>query len=504
MKKYSCFCKTSQLVITGLAGLSASGYSLAAEAQKPNIVFILTDDQGYGDMGRTGNPILKTPNMDRLYDQSVRFDNFCVEASCAPSRTALMTGMYPFKSGVTHTIPPREHAAKDRTILPQLLKQAGYGTAVIGKWHIGEGPGYSPKDRGFDYVVSIVGPQQEGGFFNPVAVRNGKQIKSQGFREDVLFDEAIRFIDESKDRPFFCYLTPWSPHTPLRAPEEDIAPYRGKVDEQTAVFFGMVANLDKNVGRLMARLDELGLSSNTIVMMMNDNGGTHGVDTYNAGMRGCKGTSWVGGFRAFSLWRWPAKWAPHNVTALTYEADVLPTLAEIAGVPLSAELEAEKDGYSLTPLLEGRSVDWEDRMVFQHVGRWAGGMAALSKYTDAAVHWKNYMLVRREPSEDPDGLSAADKQSSNNNLMRIQKGAIQAPFTKANAQFHWGLTHGWELYDVTADPACKKNIAGQMPELAQRMAAAYDVWWDKVFPQMIELGGDKPAEENWYETHNIR
>ncbi|NOU36819.1 MAG: arylsulfatase [Kiritimatiellaceae bacterium] len=491
MRRTGVYNKTAQLFFTGLMGLSATGYSFAAEAQKPNIVFILTDDQGYGDMGRTGNPILKTPNIDRLYDQSVRFDNFCVAAACAPTRTALMTGLHHFKSGVTHTIPPREHMAKERTILPQFLKQAGYMTAHFGKWHMGDGPGYSPKDRGFDYDVSIADAQGEKGFFNPVARRNGKSVPSQGFREDVLFDEAIRFIGENKEKPFFCYLATWSPHDPLRAPEEDIAPYRGKVDEKTAVFYGMVANVDKNVGRLMARIEELGLSSNTIVMLMNDNGGTYGVETYNAGMRGCKCTSWVGGFRAFSLWSWPGKWQPHNVDVLTDAVDVLPTLTEIAGVSLPPELNASKDGFSLVPLLEGRSVAWEDRMVFQHVGRWAGGMAALSKYTEAGVRWKNFMLARREPSSDPQGLSAAEKQASNNNLLRIQRGEISAPYTKTNAQFHWGLTQGWELYDVVADPACQTNLSAQMPELTQRMEKAYDTWWDGMFPQMMEQGGDE-------------
>ena len=490
MKKTKASGKTAQFLLTGLAGLGAAGHSFAVESQKPNIVFILTDDQGYGDLGRTGNPVIKTPNMDRLYDQSVRFDNFCVETACAPSRTALMTGMYPFRSGVTHTIPPREHMAKERTILPQFLKQAGYVTAHLGKWHMGDGPEYSPKGRGFDYDVSLEDPQSEKGFFNPVVRRNGKKTAGQGFREDVLFAEAIRFIDENRERPFFCYLATWSPHDPLRAPEEDIAPYRGKVNDKTAVFYGMVANVDKNIGRLTARLDELGLSSNTVVILMNDNGGTYGVDTYNAGMRGCKCTSWIGGFRAFSLWRWPGHWTPHNIDVLADAVDVLPTLCDLTGVALPGEFQSEKDGYSLIPLLEGGTVPWTDRMVFKHVGRWAGGMAALSKYTEAAVRWKNYLLARREPSADPQGLSAAEPQASNNNLLRIQQGAVSAPYTTTNAQFLWGLTKGWELYDVFADPACQKNIAAQMPELAQRMAAAYDVWWDKTYPQMIKHGGD--------------
>jgi arylsulfatase A-like enzyme len=465
----------------------------------PNIIFILTDDQGYGDMGRTGHPILKTPNFDSIYDQSVRFRNFSVSPSCAPTRTSLLTGMHPFKSGVTHTLPPREHASLDRTLLPQILKTAGYKTAHFGKWHLGDSPGYNPWERGFDLAVGIrqaqvVGP--EGGFFDPVVTHNGKNpTKHEGYREDVLFDEAMRFIGHNKGSgPLFLYICPWSPHDPLIAPEEDILPYREKVDEKTAAFYGMIANLDKNLGRLVDKLEEWNLLENTVLVLMNDNGGTYGVDVHNAGMRGIKTSSWLGGYRAFSLWQWANHWPPRNVDALADAADVLPTFAQIAGAVLPQEVKDDTDGVSLLPLLENHEAAWDDdRFIFIHGGRWASGLASLSSHTAATVRWKNFILVRREPSEDPENLSQEDAHAINNHLLLLQRGKNAGPYT-TNSLYHWGLTRGWELYDVFADPGCRKDLAAQMPETVQRLSTAYDAWWEDVLPMLTSRGGDRSLD----------
>lgn len=462
----------------------------ALAEKQPNILFILTDDQGYGDMGRTGNPILKTPNMDRLYDQSVRFTDFCTATTCAPSRSALLTGIHPFRNGVTHTLPPRSNTALDRVLLPELLRQAGYKTAHFGKWHLGDGPEYDPQSRGFDYTATIAAPQKN--FFDPPVIRNGHRIQGNGFREDVLFDEAIKFMAEHRDGPFFCYVCSWSPHAPLCAPEEDIAPYRKLVDnEKTATFLGMVANLDKNIGRILQKLDELGLRDDTIVILMNDNGGTYGVDVHNAGMRGTKATSWIGGVRVFSLWSWPGKWIPQDVDVLTDAVDVLPTLCELAGADLPETIREEKDGFSLVPLLKGQTGDWAhgDRMTFQHNMRWAGGMAAAHKYSEASVRWKNYMLVRREPAPDPLAIGKDERQGSNLLLNWVKQGKSPSDYSK-KALWHWALTDGWALYDVHVDPDCNKNLIAEQPELADRMEKAYETWWDKFFPEMMKNGGD--------------
>ena len=473
-----------------LALLSVIGGLHAAEAAKPNIIFILTDDQGYGDVGRHGHPLLKTPNMDALHDQSVRFESFYVSPSCSPTRAALLTGMHEFRNGVTHTTAPREHLNKDAVILPQLLKSAGYRTGFVGKWHLGGDGDYAPEKRGFDWCSTNVGGPNV--HFDPVFIRNRKREQRKGYREDIFFDEAMTFIDESKDTPFFCYLATYSPHAPLDAPEEFRAPFRGKVDAEEEKFLGMVANLDHNLGRLMKHLRERELLDNTILVFMNDNGATHGLDVFNAGMRGSKATIWQGGSRAMSFWSWPGKWQPHAVQNLTAHLDVLPTLCEYAGVKLPADLGTRLEGFSLRPLLESSApISWhDDRLLFHHVGRWPSGLAASHKYAMASVQTGDYLLVRSQPCDDP----ACKQYSSQCTTLRsVEAGATKATYTKANAQFHWGVTpHGrWSLFDLKSDQTCQKDLAAEKPELASKLAASYDKWWDALYPTMIQLGGDK-------------
>ncbi|MDX2432269.1 MAG: arylsulfatase [Bacteroides sp.] len=474
---------------------SQSGRLQAMEkpASRPNIILILTDDQGYGDLGRHGHPLLKTPNLDRLYDESIRFDKFYVSPSCAPTRAALMTGMHEFRNGVTHTMIPRHNLYTEAVTLPDLLKTAGYRNGFIGKWHLGrgrDGSGYSPGDRGFDWTSTTSGGVFN--FFDPDINRNGVSIPGKGYREDIYFDEAMAFIDESGDQPFFCYLATYSPHFPLEAPEEFTEPFRNRVvDEKTAAYLGMVANIDFNVGRLLNFLDERGIDENTIVIFMNDNGGTWGVDVYNAGMRGCKCTIWEGGTRAMSLWRWPGQWKPHTVESLTAHLDVLPTLCELAGVAIPDLLESELEGFSMVPMLESeKAVPWhDDRMLFQHLGRWPSGLAASHKYAMCAVRQGNFLLVHSRPCDDPECLNYLSQCSA---LRKVEKGLTKTNYTDTNAQFHWASTppDRWALFDVKNDPACEQDISSANAEQISEMAEAYDLWWDDVFPLMIERGGD--------------
>jgi arylsulfatase A-like enzyme len=471
-----------------VSGLLLGGTAVVA-ADRPNILFILTDDQGYGDVGRHGHPLLKTPNIDALYDQSVRFEKFYVSPSCSPSRAAIMTGMHEFKNGVTHTTSPREHLNKDAVLLPQLLKTAGYRTGFIGKWHLGNDGVYAPGKRGFDWCSTNQGGPNS--HFDPVFVRNGKRTKEKGYREDIFFNDAMTFIDESGEAPFFCYLATYSPHAPLAAPEEFVAPFRGKVDDEEAAFLGMVANLDYNVGRLMDYLREKKLDEKTMVLFMNDNGETHGLDVYNAGMRGNKCTIWQGGSRAMSFWRWRGHWTPHEVQNLTAHLDVLPTLCDLAGVDLPADLRPKLDGYSLRPLLESTKPQafHDDRLLFHHVGRWPSGMAAAHKYAMASVQTGDYLLVRSQPCDDPE----CEKYVSQCTTLRsVENGAVRATYTKENAQFHWGVTprDHWSLFNLKDDPSCEKDLSAKLPELTDRLAVAYDNWWDTLFPAMIAYGGD--------------
>ena len=471
------------------------GPAAAADASKPNIVFILTDDQGYGDVGKHGHPLLKTPNLDALHDQSVRFEQFYVSPSCSPTRAALLTGMHEFRNGVTHTTQPREHLNKDAVILPQLLKPAGYRAGFVGKWHLGGEGEYAPEKRGFEWCSTNVGGPNV--HFDPVIVRNRKRESRKGYREDLFFDEAMAFMDECKDAPFFCYLATYSPHAPLAAPEEFVAPFRGKVDKEEAAYLGMVANLDYNLGRLMKYLQARKLEDNTILIFMNDNGQTHGLDVFNAGMRGSKCTIWQGGSRAISFWKWAGKWPPHKVQNLTAHLDVLPTLCDLAGATIPPQLSAKLEGFSLRPLLEStQPIEWnEDRLLFHHVGRWPSGMAAAHKHAMASVQTGDLLLVRSRPCDDP----ACKTYSSQCTTLRfVEAGATAATYTKTGAQFHWGVTPPgrWSLFNLKTDPTCQKDLAAEKPELTSKLAESYDKWWDTLYPTMIQLGGDK-GEPDW-------
>ncbi len=472
----------------------------ADRPHQPNFIFILTDDQGYGDIGAHGHPLLKTPNFDKLHDQSVRFDNFCVSPSCSPTRAALLTGMHEFRNGVTHTLDPREHLWKGATTLPQLMEKAGYATGFIGKWHLSDERGYGPASRGFQWCSSNVGGPRE--HFDPMFVRNGKRTKEKGFREDIYFGDAMDFIRLDGTKPWFCYLATYSPHDPMAAPEEFIAPFRNKgLTEDQVLYLAMVANLDMNLGRMMKFLDETQdprwsghkLRENTVVVLMNDNGATHGLDVFNAGMRGCKCTIWYGGSRAISFWSWPGKWTPHSVEQLTAHLDVLPTICQLADAPVPAKLQPQIEGYSLLPLLEGKGWSHDDRRLYQHVGRWPSGMAADHKYAMAGVRQGNFLLMRSRPCDRPD-CTPEVRGDQCATLRGVEKGRKGAVYTQTNAPFHWGVTPPgqWVLYDVKKDPTCQTDLAASDPDRVKGMSTAYDQWWDEVYPVMIERGGDAP------------
>ena len=453
----------------------------------PNFLFILTDDQGYGDLQRHGHPYLKTPNIDRLHDASVRFSRFHVSASCSPSRAALLTGMHEFKNGVTHTIPPREHLDIEATVLPELLKAAGYATGWIGKWHLGDSPGHRAADRGFDFTVSPRGPIRGHSGMDSELTINGEVVQTTGYREDRLADEAMRFMEANRDGPFFCYLATLTPHERvMAAPEEFIAPYRGLMSDNQATFLGMIGNIDYNVGRILDFLDETGLAENTIVIFMSDNGATVGLDLYNADMRGCKTTPWEGGSRTMSFWRWPNQWEPRTEAALTAHLDLLPTLCELAGVKIPQELQEKLDGSSLVPLLESEEGDFpRDRMLFMHPGRWVSGTALDHKYALGSVRQGDWYLTRAHPCSNPECFTG--RHSVCAAMHRVQQGATRATYTAENAAYHWGssASNRWSLFNLTDDPGSHEDRAGENPELVERLSAAYEEWWESIFPGIL-------------------
>ncbi len=299
----------NKLVLLLVLMLFLPAFGFPQKTKPLNVIIVLVDDMGQGDIAANGNPELKTPNFDKLHDESVRFTNFAVSPTCAPTRAALMTSSHEFLVGVTHTVEPMNLMDTTAVTIAQLFQKKGYRTGLFGKWHLGQTGPYGPWFPGFDETLTVPGDNQNSHFYT-VLLQNRVEKKIMGYREDILFGEAKKFISANKDRAFFCYLPTYSPHTPNKAPEKYCKPYEGYINPErpdgvySAGFFGQVVNIDENLGKLRTFLDSLGLADNTLLITINDNGGTMGVDTYNRGMRGVKTTPWRGGTRAYSYWKW--------------------------------------------------------------------------------------------------------------------------------------------------------------------------------------------------------
>jgi len=447
----------------------------------PNVVLLLVDDMGYGDIAAHGNPILKTPNFDALHNRSVRFTNFAVSPSCAPTRAALLTGKHEFLSSVTHTIKPMREMNPKATTIAQLFRKRGYRTGIFGKWHLELRGAYHPSRRGFEETLTCIDDNYKKTHFNPTLVHNGVEKKYEGYRTDSFFDNAMDFIQRHRDGSFFVYLATHSPHSPHRVSKRYSRPYeafraRYEGKRYGTGFFGMVANVDENLGKLMACLKKHGLDDNTLLIAMNDNGGTGGVDVFNAGRRGVKGTIWSGGTRAYSFWKWGDRFAPGDRPQMAGHVDVLPTLADLCGLDIPKELAEQLEGDSLRPALENAKAKLdENRMQVHHVGRWSDPKRwADHKYANASVRWKQYTLVRIEPCRDEKCRTCFAVRN------RIPRGTFKLSYT-TNPEHHRITAPGrWELYDIEADPFQKTDIANRHPEIVKRMAEHYDAWWKKV------------------------
>lgn len=469
----------SFLLLGGLLVLTTF-QSSTAQARQPNIILILTDDQGYGDVGRHGNPILQTPTLDRLHDEAVRFTDFHVSTTCAPTRSALLSGRHDFKNGVTHTILERERMSLKTTTLAQVLKSAGYTTGIFGKWHLGDEPEYRPNRRGFDEMFihgcggigqsypGSCGDAPGNSYFNPVILHNGSFEKTNGYCTDVFFGQARQWIKAVKGRrPFFAYITPNAPHAPLDVPEQYEKLYADKLPQDragknTAKFFGMLHNIDENVGKLLALLKDENLERDTLVIFMNDNGGTEGVRVWNAGMRGSKNTPYLGGTRAISFWRWPEHFKPAAVAALTSHVDVFPTLAALAGAKLTAAVKAQVEGRNLLPLLNHPHTNWPDRTLVRHIGRWPKGADPNAhKYTQCSVRNTRWHLVN----------------DSKENVKR------------------------WALFDLATDPGEKRDVAAQHPAVVKALEAEYEKWWAEVLPLLVNENAPQPAVNPYHEQY---
>lgn len=443
------------LVFTGLAIFCAVK---SFSQDHPNVVLIVTDDQGYGDFGFTGNPHVKTPNIDRLAKESSRLINFYVSPVSAPTRSSLLTGRYSMRTGVRDTNNGGAIMASSEITIAEMLKSKGYATGVFGKWHLGDNFPFRPGDQGFDEsVIHLSGGMAQPGdlttylrgdsaYFDPVLWRNGKQVKYRGYCSDIFASEAIGFIEQNIKKPFFCYLAFNAPHTPLQVPDNYYNMYRDtdpssgfSVSEMPAMnekdkedarrVYAMVTNIDDNVGRVLRKIDESGITRNTVVIFMTDNGPQQ--RRYVAGMRGLKGSVYRGGVRVPFLIRYPAgKITDRDINLTSAHIDVLPTLAELCAAMVPADRTI--DGRSMVPYLKGVPVKEDDRALFFYWTR-----RNPEKYNNIALMKGRYRLVGQQ--------------------------------TDQNAG-----PEDFQLFDVVSDPGEKENIVNQNSGKAAEMKFLLD------------------------------
>ena len=364
-----------QLLLILTAALAAcTAEAKTPGAARPNVILIMTDDQGYGDLAVNGNPIIKTPEIDRLAHESIRLADYHTSPYCVPARASLMTGRYADRTGVHNHVDANWFVRSDEVMLSNMFKDAGYATGLFGKWHLGDNYPYRPRDRGFDEVlrhhggaVSTLADYWGNDYVDDTYYHNGRPIKTEGYCTDVFFKAATRFIETcaGQKKPFLLYLPTNAPHGPLICPPSYSRPYEeGRKKGQISKFYGMITNIDDNVGRLRAFLEENGLAENTIFIFTTDNGSAYGSGVFNAGMRGKKGDALEGGHRVPFFLHWPAGGfdRERRIETLTAQIDITPTLLDLCGI--SKPQGVEFDGVSLRPLLEkGDHAGWPDRMI---------------------------------------------------------------------------------------------------------------------------------------------
>lgn len=408
------------------------------QAERPNVVIVITDDQGYGDLSFTGNPAIQTPTLDRLRKQSTLLDNFHVDPTCAPTRAALMTGRYSDRVGVWHTVQGRNMLRRREVTMADVFGANGYITGLFGKWHLGDCYPYRPEDRGFQHSVyhraGGVGqaPDYWGNdYFDDTYVVNGERQRFEGFCTDVWFDEGMKFIKENKDRPFFAYISTNAPHSPYYCPEEYTRPYDGNPNVSITEFYGMITNIDDNMARLMKQLEEEGIADNTILIFMTDNGTAGGLKDgrgFDGGMRGMKNSEYDGGHRVPFLIRWPdGRIEPgKSVEKLTAHMDILPTLIDLCRLKAP---EIAFDGTSIRELLYGSGEGWPNRA----------------------------LVVESQRVVDP---------------IKWRKSAVMTD--------RWRLVNGQELYDMKMDPKQTQDVKGDYPYVYSRLREEYEAFWADV------------------------
>ncbi len=447
----------SQIATFGLC----FGLANVVAENRPNVILVMTDDQGYGDLGVHGNKQIDTPNLDSFAKESLWMERFYVNPLCAPTRASLMTGRYHLRTGILHTSRGAAKMFGDEVTVAELLRDGGYQTGIFGKWHLGDNYPMRPQDQGFQETLihksGGIGqtPDVGANYFEPVLWRNGERVVLKGYCTDLFFDAALDFIGKHRSDPFFVYLAPNVPHTPLEVAEAYSLPFEKQgIDSDVAKIYGMLKNLDENFGKLIDRLDQLGLRENTLVVFMSDNGPTSG--RFNGDLRGAKASVYEGGIRVPFYVRWPSRIeGPARRDSIAAHIDVLPTLLDAAGIKIPQNLVL--DGKSLLPLWLNENDDQELRgrtFVTQHIKS-----IAQAPYQNATVITERFKLVAY-----PKSANASHFKADTDNLEEA-------------------------LYDLSEDPFETNDLSKQRPETVIELRRAYDQW----FSEMKNERGFKPG-----------
>lgn len=413
---------------------------------QPNVVFVITDDQGYGDLSCHGNPVLQTPALDLLYSQSLRLTDYHVNPTCSPTRGALHSGHYANRAGTWSTTMGRSLLREGEMTLGRVFADSGYATGLFGKWHLGDNYPFRPEDRGFQEVVRHGGggvgqtpDYWDNTYFNDTYFHNGAATQYQGYCTDVFFAEAKRFIRDckSRERPFLAYISTNAPHSPWHCPEAYWKPYmKMGLAKKEAIFLGMIANIEENVGALRKWLAEEGLQENTLFIFTTDNGTAAGDAVFNAGMRGKKTSAYDGGHRVPFFFHWPAGRLNQgrDIDNLTAHVDILPTLIELCG--LQSPSNYQFDGRSLVPLLYALPVSWPERALITD-----------SQRVDYPIKWRSSAVMTER----------------------------------------WRLIRGDELYDIVKDPGQRNDLSRNFPGVVETLRSEYENWWNRLAPGFEEL-----------------
>ncbi len=458
--------------------------TIALAAERPNVVVILSDDQGWGDLGVHGNTNLATPQIDSLARDGAIFDRFFVCPVCSPTRAEFLTGRYHPRGGVWSTSTGGERLNLDERTIADAFQAAGYATGAFGKWHNGTQWPYHPNARGFEEYYGFCSGHW-GHYFDPVLEHNGQTVRGKGFIVDDLTDHAIEFIEQHQRQPFFCYLPYNTPHSPMQVPERFYAKFRGaelplraadRREEDldtTRAALAMCENIDWNVGRVLTKLAELKLADNTIVIYFADNG-PNGW-RWNGEMKGRKASTDEGGVRSPLLIRWPGHIPPGlRVTQIAAAIDLLPTLATLTGIKPAGNKPL--DGKSLAPLLLGEKADWPDRLLFSH---WNGKVSARSQQYRLDQNGKLF-----DPAADPaQRHDLSQDQPETTARMRAAMVDWQASVLselKRNAADERPLTVGYREFPITQLPARDGVAQGNITRSARAPNCSFFENWTSV------------------------